>query len=94
MSKVEKRTFSITAEQAAYIDAKVASGQYATGSEIVRQGLRAMQQHDEMIDKWLVEKVIPAYDEWKANPEKVRDIDEVFDKLEADILERASRKAS
>ena len=40
MSDIEKRTFSLPAEQAAFIDAKVSSGAYASASEVVRAGLR------------------------------------------------------
>ena len=94
MSKVEKRTFSLTAEQADFIDSKVASGGYATSSEVVRAGLRALQERDAAIEKWLIEEVIPAYDEWQANPEAVHSADEVFDALEADLAEFEKRKAS
>ncbi len=46
MSATEKRTFSLPAEQAAFIDQLVASGSYATGSEVIRAGLRALQERD------------------------------------------------
>lgn len=94
MSKVSKRTFSISAEQAAYIDAKVASGGYASSSEVVREGLRALQEHDAMIEKWLEEEVGPAYDAWKANPENVLSAEEVFADIEASLREPRTQKAS
>jgi antitoxin ParD1/3/4 len=68
MSKVSKRTFSLPAKQAAYIDAKVDSGAYATGSEVIRAGLRALQERDAVFERWLHEEVIPAYDATKADP--------------------------
>ena len=46
MAKVSKRTFSLSAEQATYIDVKVDSGAYASGSEVIRAGLRALQERD------------------------------------------------
>jgi antitoxin ParD1/3/4 len=46
MSNVEKRTFSLPPEHAEFIDQKVASGAYASGSEVVRAGLRALQERD------------------------------------------------
>ena len=36
MTTIEKRTFSLPAEQAAFIDAQVASGAFASASEVVR----------------------------------------------------------
>ncbi len=39
MSATEKRTFSLPAEQAAFIDRLVESGAYATSSEVIRAGL-------------------------------------------------------
>ena len=40
MSTIEKRSFSLPSEHAAFIDAQVASGAYASGSEVIRAGLR------------------------------------------------------
>lgn len=68
MSNVQKRTFSLAEEQAAFIDDKVATGQYASASEVVREGLRALKNQDEAIERWLREKVAPAYDALKADP--------------------------
>jgi antitoxin ParD1/3/4 len=59
MAKVSKRTFSLPAEQAAFIDAKVDSGAYASGSEVIRAGLRALQAHDAAFERWLREEVVP-----------------------------------
>ncbi len=66
MSKVSKRTFSLPAEQAAYIDTKVDSGAYASGSEVIRAGLRALQERDAAFERWLREEVVPTYDATKA----------------------------
>jgi len=66
--KVKKRTFSLPAEHASYIDAKVSSRAYASGSEVFRAGLRALQERDAAVERWLLEEVAPAYDALKANP--------------------------
>ena len=56
MPAPEKRTVSLSAEHAAYIDAQVASGAYATASEVVRDGLRVLQARDAAIERWLREE--------------------------------------
>jgi antitoxin ParD1/3/4 len=68
MAKVSERTFSLSAEQATYIDTKVHSGAYASGSEVIRAGLRALQERDAAFERWLNEKVVPTYDATKADP--------------------------
>jgi antitoxin ParD1/3/4 len=68
MSAAEKRTFSLPTEQASYIDSLVASGTYASASEVVRAGLRALQERDAAVERWLREEVIPVYDAMEANP--------------------------
>lgn len=64
----EKRTISLSAEQGAFIDALVASGDYATASEVVRDGLRALQERKTAIERWLREEVAPTYDRMQADP--------------------------
>ena len=68
MAKVSKRTFSLPDEQAAYIDAKVDDGAYASASEVVRAGLRALQERDAAVERWLRDEVVPTYDAMKASP--------------------------
>lgn len=68
MSATAKRTISLPLEHAAYIDAKVASGDYASVSEVVREGLRALKARDDAIEAWLRGPVVEAYDEMEANP--------------------------
>jgi antitoxin ParD1/3/4 len=92
MAKVVKRTFSATVQQAEYIDRKVGSGSYASGSEVVRAGLRAMADDDATIDRWLREEVVPAIAELEANPELARSADEVFEEILAELRERESER--
>jgi len=50
-------------DMAAMVKAKVASGEYATESEVIRDGLRALQARDAAVKKWLRDEVIRSYDE-------------------------------
>jgi antitoxin ParD1/3/4 len=80
MTKALKRTFSLPSEQAKYIDEKVASGAYASGSEVVRAGLRALQERDG-VERWLLDVVAPVYDAMKANPSRAISAHSVFSDL-------------
>jgi antitoxin ParD1/3/4 len=94
MAATAKRTFSLPAEHAKFIDAKVASGDYASGSEVVRAGLRALQERDAAVERWLNEVVGPAYDAMKADPSRGIPADKAFAAVRAHHAKRmkASRR--
>lgn len=81
MSASHKRTFSLPAEQSEYIDAKIESGQFASGSEVIRAGLRALQAQDEAVERWLNSEVASAYDAIKDGRSQTTSVGDVFDKI-------------
>ena len=83
MSSTDKRTVSLPAEQARYIDALVASGAYASASEVVRAGLRALQERDAAVERWLREEVVPVFDAMQADPGRGIPADQVFAEIRA-----------
>jgi putative addiction module CopG family antidote len=64
--------FSITLphEMAQLVRAKVESGEYASESEVIRDGLRALETRDRALEAWLREDVAAAYDAMKADPSR------------------------
>jgi len=64
--------FSITLpnEMADAVRAKVASGEYATESEVIRDGLRALLARDQAVEKGLKDEVAAACDALKAEPSR------------------------
>jgi antitoxin ParD1/3/4 len=78
MPSPEKRTFSLPTEQGIYIDGLVAAGTYASASEVVRAGLRALQERDAVVEKWLVKEVTAVYDAMEANPGRAISREDVF----------------
>jgi len=62
--------FSITLpnEMADLVKAKVAAGEYATESEVFRDGLRTLLARDRAMETWLREQVVPAALALKADP--------------------------
>ncbi|HWW07152.1 type II toxin-antitoxin system ParD family antitoxin [Collimonas sp.] len=71
--------FSITLpnEMAEIVKSKVAAGDYATESEIIQDGLRALMARDRAVDSWLQQTVGPAYDALKADPARAVSVDQV-----------------
>lgn len=56
-------------EMADMVRAKVVSGECASESEVIRDGLRALAARDRAVDAWLLEQVAPAYDRMLADPD-------------------------
>jgi putative addiction module CopG family antidote len=52
------------------VRARVESGEYASESEVIRDGLRALETHDRALDVWLQTEVAAAYDAMKADPSR------------------------
>lgn len=64
--------FSITLpnEMAEAVRAKVAAGEYATESEVIRDGLRVLLARDRAVEDWLRKDVAATYDKLKADPSR------------------------
>ena len=91
MRTTQQFSITLTHEMAEMVRAKVRSGEYASESEVLRDGLRALQVHDRALEAWLREKVAPTYDAMKADPSRAVSVDEVRASLAA--AHRASLKA-
>jgi len=75
--------FSITlpTEMAGLVKSKVACGEYATESEVIRDGLRVLMARDRAMEQWLHNQVGPAHDALKANPSSAVSVDKVRARL-------------
>jgi len=83
MALAEKRTVSLPPEQASYIDSLVRRGSYASASEVVRAGLRALQEREAAVERWLREDVAPVYDAMQADPSRAIPAEQVRRTLRA-----------
>ena len=86
--------FSITLpnEMAEAVRAKVASGEYATESEVIRDGLRTLLARDRAVEDWLRKDVATAHDALKADPSRAVGVDAVKARLAA-TYKKASAKS-
>ena len=91
MAAVEKRTVSLPPAQAQYIDTLVAAGTYASASEVVRAGLRALQERDAVVERWLRDEVLPVYDAMQADPSRGLPADQVVAAMRAHHAEHLKK---
>lgn len=68
MRTTQALTITLPHEMLEMVKAKVSSGEYATESEVIRDGLRTLLARDAAIEKWLQEEVVKSYDECEADP--------------------------
>lgn len=93
MASSQKRTFSLPSRQSKYIDKLVKSGGYASGSEVVRAGLRALRERDEAMERWLREEVVPVYDAYHSDPGRGIPAEEVFAEIRRHHAARVRKSA-
>jgi antitoxin ParD1/3/4 len=91
MRSTQQLSITLPNEMAELVRAKVAAGEYATESEVIRDGLRAMLARDRAIGDWLRNEVAPAYDARKAGKLKMLTGDEVRASLKAKRAQRREK---
>lgn len=68
MRTTQQLSITLPLEMANAVKAKVQAGEYASESEVIRDGLRALMARDRAVENWLQQEVLPAYDALKADP--------------------------
>ncbi len=79
-------------DMAERVKEKVASGEYATESEVIRDGLRVLLARDAAIERWLREEVAKSYDEHAADPSTGIPADKIMARLRAKQRERTAKR--
>jgi putative addiction module CopG family antidote len=80
MRKTQSLSITLPHEMAKPVKDKVASGAYATESEVIREGLRALGERDAELENWLRTEGVARYDAYKSNP-RGRPAEQVFARL-------------
>ena len=81
MRTTKQMSITVTLDQAQMIADKVASGQYATESEVFRDGLRILAARDQALKTWLRDTVVPEYDRVMAGEVELVSSNEVRSQL-------------
>jgi antitoxin ParD1/3/4 len=84
MRTTQQLSITLPTDMAEAIKAKVASGEYATESEVIRDGLRVLMARDRAVEHWLRDQVAPAYDALKADPSRAVSVKQVRARLAAE----------
>lgn len=84
MRTTQQLSITLPNEMADVVKAKVRTGEYATESEVIRDGLRVLLARDRIVESWLRQEVGPAYDALKADPSRAISSDQVRARLAAE----------
>lgn len=89
MRTTQQLSITLPNDMAEMVRAKVAVGEYASESEVIRDGLRTLVARDKAVEAWLREEVAPAARALKADPGRTRTAAQVRAHL---AQERKARK--
>jgi antitoxin ParD1/3/4 len=68
MRTTQQLSITLPNDMADLVKTKVAEGEYASESEVVREGLRSLMARDKAIEHWLRDSIGSIYDAMKADP--------------------------
>jgi len=77
MRSTRQLSITLPNEMAEMVRTKVSSGEYASESEVVRDGIRALLARDRALEAWLANDVVPSIEAVKENPSLVRSSEQV-----------------
>jgi putative addiction module CopG family antidote len=70
MRTTKQLSITLPTNMAEALKERVTSGAYASESEVVRDGLRALFAREEAVETWLRTEVVASYDELRADPSR------------------------
>ncbi len=84
MRTTQQLSITLPNDMADAVKTKVRAGEYASESEVIRDGLRALIARDRAVESWLRDQIGPAYDALKADPSRAVTADQVRTRLAAE----------
>lgn len=84
MRTTQQMSITLPKDMADVVKAKVRAGEYASESEVIRDGLRALLARDRAVESWLHKQAGLAYDALKADPSIALTADQVRARLAAE----------
>ncbi len=84
MRTTQQMSITLPNDMADIVKAKVRTGEYASESEVIRDGLRVLMARDRALESWLHHQVGSAYDALKADSSLALTADQVRARLMAE----------
>ena len=84
MRTTQQMSITLPIDMADAVKTKVRTGEYASESEVIRDGLRVLMARDRAVESWLHNQVGPAYDALKSDPSRAITADQVRGRLAAE----------
>jgi putative addiction module CopG family antidote len=84
-------TITLPPEMAQAVKNRVASGDYASESEVVREGLRALAAQERGVELWLAREGVARFNAYLAAPDQTFDAETTAAKIEAHMARGPGR---
>lgn len=85
------RSFILSPDNIKYIESLIDAGAYLSAGEVIRAGLRALQERDAAIERWLSEDVASVIDAVQAEERRVVPAAAIFASARARYADRRNR---
>ncbi|MFP9462750.1 type II toxin-antitoxin system ParD family antitoxin [Pectobacterium brasiliense] len=92
MRTTQQMSITLPNEMAAQVKARVASGEYASESEVIREGLRALIARDKAVENWLQEQVVPAWNALQRGETESLSSSDMRNRLKAEFRKMTGEK--
>jgi Arc/MetJ-type ribon-helix-helix transcriptional regulator len=83
MRATQSLNITLPTEMVELVQAKVASGEYASASEVVVEGLLSLSSAQATLDAQQIEEVLRTLEKVRAHPERLMSLEEVDRRLDA-----------
>lgn len=77
MRTTQQMSITLPNEMAEFVREKVARGDYASDSEVLRDALRVLRERDRAVEAWLRDQVVPAAQALCDDPARALSVDQV-----------------
>ena len=81
MSPTQRFSITLPPDIAEAVEKKIKSGAYASVSDVVHDGMRALLERDAAVEQWLRDEVLAGHAEYTADPSKGVPAEAMLDRI-------------